>query len=188
MQCVWRPCESCRQWTGLSVFCVLDCRCLKHLPKPSLQHTHCALNVAASSSKHKQMKKPKPQVWIPGFIEKKKKSKKSLRGFCSWNWSDFQCGTFWLHTQNKEESALLSAKVVSLKHSWHSTNVAGFSLFFNMCFPFSVGFKKTTGKAEGWWSLRAVVSTGDSSFTSSTIRIVQNLNITKEPVKETAKL
>lgn len=35
-------------------------------------------------------------------------------------------GIFWQRTVSKEESALRSAKVVSLKHSWHATNVAGF--------------------------------------------------------------
>lgn len=56
-ECVWRPCETCRQLTGLSFFCALA----PSESKTSAQ-TFPFTPVVASSSKHKQMKEPKPQV------------------------------------------------------------------------------------------------------------------------------
>lgn len=122
MKCVWRPCETCRQLTGLSVACRPAGRssshCLQHLPKAFLSHTKrrpVVQNINRRRTKSLRF----------GFLASRS-SLKGPGGFTLGNSHIFRVGIFWLHTENKEESALHSAKVVSLKHSWHATNVAGF--------------------------------------------------------------
>lgn len=68
-------------------------------------------------------------------------------------------GIFWLRTVSKEESALRSAKVVSLKHSWHVTNVAGF------CFEhvFAIFFWKKSNKNQKDGGQRGCGEEGDEA-------------------------